>query len=212
MAAELFTLHGESHPFEVDRDLLILAPGHRSLMAVDLVSGALVRAHSPVDLPGDWLPFDVVGSTVLLGTQPADPAAPESIEMLDEPDHLGHMDWWSAEPLLRPLLHPRGSAILGFTGASALYWSLEGTRPTIGILDTQPHLVAGPHGLACRFLWHGLVHELPITDRRLPPWQPALGRQELADYLGHPARRILVALTPPHEGHCYKVVAGILPG
>ena len=49
----------------------------------------------------------------------------------------------------------------------------------------------------CRFPWRTLVHDLPVAVAR-------------GVSLPRAAERVVVALTPPVGGHCYKVVTGLL--
>ena len=70
-------------------------------------------------------------------------------------------------------------------------------------------------GLWCRFRTKRLSYLLPLHDATITAaWHPAAERLEggtLVRALGWRPHRLLVVLTPPHEGRCYKVVAAMLP-
>ena len=61
--------------------------------------------------------------------------------------------------------------------------------------------------LACRFVWQGLERELPCLDRRLASELDRAGRTRA---VGAKGDRLVVALTPPIDGRCRKVVAAVL--
>jgi hypothetical protein len=148
----------------------------------------------------------------------APPFAPDSV-LLGRPDTVGHMTGRRVERLLRPLVHPPAQPLFGFPAASAPFWELTGDRPSLA-------LVAGAEGLAirrtgldsvrCRFRWRRLDHDLPLQDEAVVsmlvhPTVSQLGGRTLHRALGWRPHRLLVALTPPHDGRCHKVVAGVLP-
>ena len=62
--------------------------------------------------------------------------------------------------------------------------------------------------LACRFVWLGHERELPCVDRFLAGLMDRTGRTRL---LADKGDRVLVALTPPIDGRCHKVVNALLP-
>jgi hypothetical protein len=65
-----------------------------------------------------------------------------------------------------------------------------------------------PAYLACRFAWSGTVREFPCLDRRVAGDMDRMGqRQRVVDK----GTRLVIAFTPPIEGHCHKVVESILP-
>jgi hypothetical protein len=94
------------------------------------------------------------------------------------------------------------------------YWTLEGNRPSVALVEPEKvAVVAGPEGHTCCFLWQDAHFELPLLDwwllSKLP--EGPCGRRELARVLGYPVDRLVVALTPPMQGYCYKAVVGVLP-
>jgi hypothetical protein len=174
--------------------LLVLGTSPLGLAAVDLASGAFVRAA--VDGAG-LTPFDVV-ETHLDADQEADRTQPEAVRLAPVAKVVDHLQPRHAERWLRPLLHPTNSHLLGFAGPAIPFWELDGSRPSVGLVDAPAEVVASAAGLPrCRFVWRGLVHDMPIAAR-------------LGARLPRKAARLLIALTPPVDGHCYKVVAGLL--
>ena len=205
--------------------MIVLAASPEGCIGIDADSGALVRAS----VPGLWsepvAPFDLVTATM---ADPAelvfDPAQPEAV-LLDGPvEVVGQLPRRRVERLLRLLRHPRHGHLLGWAGPAIVYWTLEGDHPSAAILDlaTDPIVLARapapgrPDTPRCRFSWAGRTLELPITDRRVTAAfrrheLPMLSGRALADAVGGRPRYLLVALTPPVNGHCYKVVAAVLP-
>ena len=191
-----------------DVELLVLAARGHTLAGVDLHSGGLVWVTYPAESATALLrPFDVVrGSTA--SSSIADPSRPEAMGLASTPEVVGRLRGRRAERWLRPLLHPKDDHLLGFAGPAIPYWTLTGDRPSLAVVEPKgPVIVRGNvDGLHCRFEWRRLPHELPFTDLRT--------KVAAAAHHGHGIkvnRRLLVALTPPYLGHCYKVVAALLP-
>ena len=99
---------------------------------------------------------------------------------------------------MRPLLHPRREPLLGLAGPAAPYWTLTGDRPSLGLVAPGRLLLyRAAAGAFCRFRWTGRDHQLPLT--------PAAAHR-----VPRRPRRLVVALTPPQDGYCHKVVAAVL--
>ena len=186
-----------------DLQLLVLASTADGCIAVDIDSGALVRASYPmpegVELELQPAFFDVVTAAIApMDDDDLEPTLPEHVVLAGPPHRVGHLSRRKAERLLRPLIHPPREPLLGIPGPEVAFWELRGNRPTVALVEPErpPAVVRrGPgNGLRCRFQWRGTGQELPLVA---PPVTPA--------------RRLLVALTPPVQGRCYKVVAGLLP-
>lgn len=199
--------------------MLVLAADTRGCVGVDLDSGAFVRASYSAT-PGDpYSSFDIVSGRIAAPSQPADASRPETVELEDAPSQCGHLSERKVERYLGPLRHPRRGPLLGFAGRAVPYWTLTGDRPSLTIVDiaTGPQLRRGPTGYECRFTWQGARHQYALGDRRLAgqledvAW-PRFSGRDLQRLLGYRVRRLLIVLTPPHEGYCYKVVAALLPG
>ncbi len=183
--------------------LLVLTPTADGCIGIDVDSGALVRASydRPVEDPdaADLRCFDLVIAPIAEPEEDdLEPTLPEAVILGDPPRRVGRLSRRKAEKLLRPLVHPRRDHLLGIPGPTVPFWELRGNHPTVAVVEPErpPAVIRRPTGtgLRCRFQWRGVGQELPL----------------LAAPRG-PARRLLVALTPPVEGRCYKVVAGLLP-
>lgn len=181
----------------VELSLLVLSVSSLGLTAVDLASGAFVRTGADQLGELDLRPYDVVAARLASGAEPLDPTQPEAVTLAEPPTPVRRLPARRADRWLRPLLHPERSHLLGFAGPSIPFWELDGRRPSVALLATPAKVAFGDDGLLrCRFLWLSLVHELPVAAAR-------------ASSLPGGGSRVVVALTPPAGGHCYKVVAGI---
>lgn len=177
-------------------DLLVLAAGRRVCAAVDLSSGALVQAYwqEPAE---PFAPMAVVRARVAESEGDIDPVRPEAVALAGAPSPMGNMSRRRAERLLRPLMHPTDEHLLGFPGPSIPYWDLAGDRPSVAVVSPPSRIVVT--GDRCRFWWRRLQHELPLLPAARS-WAPAW------------PRRLVLTLSAPRQGRCYKVVAGLLPG
>ncbi|MEA3077243.1 MAG: hypothetical protein QOF60_2151 [Actinomycetota bacterium] len=196
--------------------LLMLASSPRGGAAVDLDAGTLVRAHwtdaSPV-----FEPYDVVEASSADDEELA--FASDSV-VASGPACVGTMRGRRAARLLRPIVHPSNQPLLGAAGPTVPYWTLRSDQPSVALLEPAAGPVvereAGSSRLWCRFRWRRLDHDLPLDDHRLDerlshPTATRLSGGTLARALGWKPDRLLVVLTPPREGVCHKVVAGMLP-
>jgi hypothetical protein len=197
-------------------DLLVLASEPNGSIGVDLESGAFVRARHPVDNHRVLRPFSVARGELAPGDM-FDASQPELAEFTGRPRPTVRLNPRKADRWLRPLLHPPRPPLLGLTGNAIPYWMLEGDRPSVSLIEPQEVGVAhAPGGYVCRFIWEHTFHELFLRDRRLlaalASRQVArCGERQLAHMLGHNPDRLLVALTAPIQGYCYKAVMGVLP-
>jgi len=191
--------------------LLVLAAEPAGCIGVDLASGAFVRARYPV---GSRLlrPFEIAGGRLAHDEQP-DVAHPELVDLSGAPRPQGRLAPRRAERWLRPLLHPPRIPLLGFPGNSVPYWTLEGDRPSVALIEPEKVALAyTDSGHICCFLWKECHHELPLLDwALLGRLGTDSGARALRRALGHAPERLVVALTPPMQGYCYKAVVGVLP-
>jgi hypothetical protein len=200
-----------------EMEMLLLAGEPGGSVGVDLESGAFVRATHPP--PAEPLAaYDVVAATIAGAPEPPDAARPEAVELADAPERVGQIPARRAERLLAPLHHPPQLPLLGMGANAVPYWTLSGDRPSLSLVElrNEPRVRWGPFGPECRFSWQGSVHDLPLIDRPLIAALQAHGlsrpsRADLLRILGYRARRLLVMLTPPHNGYCHKAVAALLP-
>lgn len=199
--------------------MVVLAADARGCVGVDLESGAFVRASYSADSGPAFDSFDVVSGRIAESAQPLDASRPETVELEEPPVRSGRLADRKVERYLDALRHPRRGPLLGFAGRAVPYWTLTGDRPSVTLVDiaTGPQLRRDEAGYECRFAWQGGRHQYPMGDRRLASqledigW-PRFSGRDLQRLLGYRVRRLLVVLTPPHEGYCYKVVAALLPG
>jgi hypothetical protein len=198
--------------------VLVLAADTGGCVGVDLDSGAFVRASYSACPSEPFSSFDVVTGRIAASSRPTDASRPETVELEEAPAQCGRLSERKVERYLAPLRHPRRGPLLGFAGRAVPYWTLTGDRPSLTIVDvaTGPQLRRGPAGYECRFTWQGGRHQYVLGDRRLAAqleevsWPRYSGR-DLQRLLGYRVRRLLIVLTPPHEGYCHKVVAALLP-
>jgi len=181
----------------VELTLMVLSVSNLGLAAVDLASGAVVRTGRDRLDRVALRPYDVVGARLAARDELPDPTQPEAVALAEAPRPLRRLTPRRAERWLRPILHPEWAHLLGFAGPAIPYWQLDGTRPSVAVVPARATIGIDDDGrLRCRLLWRTLVHDLPVAvDRsaRLPI----------------EATHVVVALTSPIQGHCYKVVTGI---
>ena len=175
-------------------DIVVLAPTDTGCIGIDVDSGALVRAvhhDGPVRVHH---PFDVVRARLAEhDADLLDPSQPEAVAVT-RPEPVGRLDRATAERLVRPLLHPPDEHILGSVGSAVPYWELDGTRPSVSILEPRalPRVREG----VVSFEWRGLPHRLPLSPGAPVAFRPA---------------RVVVAYAPPHDGRCVKQTVAVLP-
>jgi hypothetical protein len=192
-------------------ELLVVAFSGGHCAGIDLASGVLVRAWSPVRPERRPRAYDVVSVTLDDDRDVVpDPAAPEALPLLDAPEITGRITGRRAERLLRPLVHPSREPLLGFHAPAIRFWERTPDRPSIALVEPEGPIALHRDGdyLGCRFAWQGVVRELPCLDRRMATRMDRSGRIRAQ---GNKGDRLVVALTPPIDGHCHKVVEAILP-
>ena len=197
-------------------DLLVLASEPNGSIGVDLASGAFVRARHPATAGRVLRPFSVASGQLAPGDM-FDAAQPELAELNGPLRPSARLHPRKAERWLRPLLHPPRPPLLGLTGNAIPYWTLEGDRPSVSLVEPEQVGVArAPGGYVCRFMWEHTFHELFLRDRRLlaaleSRRVQSCGERQVRNLLGYSPDRLLVALTAPIQGYCYKAVMGVLP-
>lgn len=203
--------------------MLVLAADPGGCVGVDLESGAFVRAtydrrRRSSRGGGEPTTFDLVSGEIAPSSDPPDVSRPETVVLAAPPKRTGQLSARRAERYLAPLHQPRRGPLLGFPGPTVPYWTLAGDRPSLTLVE----IVAGIQvrrarwGYECRFPWQGARQQLPLADTRLVAqledvgWPRYSGR-DLQRLLGYRVGRLLVVLSPPRQGYCYKVVASLLP-
>ena len=202
---------------------MALVTGAEDTTVVDLRSGAFLRlrgAHGGPDAGGDAITaFDVVDVTWAADPQRDDPAQPEAVDVEGPPRLVGALRGRRARRVLKGLVAPPQQHLLGFAGTAAPYWEFHGMRPSVALVvpSRGPLLFRRPDGSVwARFGWPGSDHWLPVEDRRALAALWASGGQRLSgraldSALGFRAQYLLVTLSRPRQGHCYKTVAAFLP-
>jgi hypothetical protein len=198
---------------------------------VELDSGAFVRLRVDGVAPGDpdegnaglgarLLPFDVVDAVWAEDPQRDDMAQPEAVTTHGPPALVGTWRGRQVRRLFKALVAPPSPRLLGFPGAAAPYWEFHGMQPSVALVEPS----RGPMLLRrqaddlvwARFGWPGSDNWLPVEDRRAlagvrsSGWDRLSGRS-LASVLGFHPQYLLVTVSRPRQGHCYKTVAAILP-
>jgi len=198
--------------------LMVLADGPEGCAAVDVSSGALVRAIYSGEPEKPLQPFELVRAVIAEDPDGPDPTQPDAVSLTAPPEPAGRVRGRQARRLIAPVLLPAGEPPFGFPGSAAQYWTIPGDRPSLAVLapDRAPTVqMHGHDSVTCRFAWSGADHELPVADRRLRhamaagDW-PRLSGPTLRQVLGFDPAWLLVALSAPQAGRCYKVVAGML--
>ena len=202
--------------------LLVLACHPEDTTAIDVASGALVRARIgwPEGHDPDLAPFDVVEAVLADEPERDDLAQPEAVTVAGLPRHLGTLHGRHAKRLLLALTTPVEEHVLGFPGASAPYWEFRGARPSIAVVVPTKGPVlfrrAGDRQVWVRFGWGRSDNWLPVEDagarRALDvARRDRLAGKDLSSALGFKPHYLVVSLSAPRDGHSYKTVRAILP-
>jgi len=192
--------------------LLVLAVDRDNCAGIDLASGALVRAWSPEPVDARLRAYDVVVATLDAANPDLvpDPTEPEAVGLTGAPQAVGRLGGRRVERYLRRLVHPPGQPLLGIAGPAVAFWARSSMYPSIAVVEPEGRAFMTRRGgrLACLFGWRGVQVQLPFLDRRVAAALARTGRTVTGSGKGE---RLVVALTPPIDGHCHKVVAGLLP-
>jgi hypothetical protein len=191
--------------------LMVVSTGRRHCAGIDLASGALVRAWSELDTDSQLRPYDVVKVTI--GGDPEvvpDPAEPEAVVVSGQAALVDRLSGRKALRLIRPLLHPERTPLLGFNGPTIPFWQRSPDHPSVTIAAPSGPLVATREngGMWCHFLWGSRPQVLACADPRLAASMARIR----TDYVNlRPGTFMVVALQPPVEGQCHKVVEALVP-
>jgi hypothetical protein len=191
--------------------LLVVSTGPAHCAGIDLDSGTLVRAWSPLPVDPHLSPYDVVSVTIAADSDLVpDPAEPEAVALTGPPQGQGRLTGRAAKRLINPLLHPPGSPLLGSHGPTVPFWERRSDHPSVAI--TQPKgtiVVTAEQGeLWCHFEWKARPMVLACQDPRL---QASLANHRRTAARMRPGTLLVVALSPPVDGHCHKVVESLVP-
>ncbi len=191
--------------------LMVVATGERHCIGVDLTSGALVRAWMSELVDPRLQPYDLV--EVVVAHDPdlvPDPAQPEAVVVSGVLRPTGRLTGRPAQRLIRRLLHPENTPLLGSHGPTVPFWERRADHPSVALAEPQAPLVvtAEPEGLWCHFPWDGRPQVLSCSDPRLAAY---LHRARTTMTTVRAGTRLVVALQPPVDGYCHKVVEALVP-
>jgi hypothetical protein len=202
--------------------LLVLSSTREDSTVVDLATRTVMRVRVPwpEGHDPDIGTFDVVEVTIAPDPERDDLAQPEATTVADLPRHVGVLRGRHLRKLLRRLVANPDGPLLGFPGASAPYWEFRGFRPSVALIEPtrSPQLIRRreDNSTWVRFGWDRDDVWLPVEDRNAARALDAARRERLsgkslASALGFDPQYLLVTVSPPRDGHCYKVCSAILP-
>ena len=202
--------------------LLVLSSTREDTTVVDLATRTVMRVRVP--WPEGHEPdigtFDVVEVTLADDPERDDLAQPEATTVADLPRHVGTLRGRHLRKLLRRLVASPDGPLLGFPGPSAPYWEFRGFRPSVALIEPtrRPQLIRrqADGTTWVRFGWDRDDVWLPVEDRNAARALDAARRERLSGKslstaLGFEPQYLLVTVSPPRDGHCYKVCAAVLP-
>jgi hypothetical protein len=202
--------------------LLVLSSTLEDTTVVDLATRTVMRVRVPwpEGHEPDISTFDVVEVTLADDPERDDLAQPEATTVADLPRHVGTLRGRHLRKLLRRLVATPDGPLLGFPGPSAPYWEFRGFRPSVALIEPtrRPQLIRrqADGTTWVRFGWDRDDVWLPVEDRNAARALDAARRERLsgkslATALGFEPQYLLVTVSPPRDGHCYKVCAAVLP-
>jgi hypothetical protein len=202
--------------------LLVLSSTIEDTTVVDLATRTVMRVRVPwpEGHEPDISTFDVVEVTLAEDPERDDLARPEATTVADLPRHVGTLRGRHLRKLLRRLVASPDGPLLGFPGPSAPYWEFRGFRPSVALIEPtrRPQLIRrqADGTTWVRFGWDRDDVWLPVEDRNAARALDAARRERLSGKslstaLGFEPQYLLVTVSPPRDGHCYKVCAAVLP-
>lgn len=202
--------------------LLVLSSTVEDTTVVDLATRTVMRVRVPwpEGHEPDIATFDVVEVTLADDPERDDLAQPEATTVADLPRHVGTLRGRHLRKLLSRLVASPDGPLLGFPGPSAPYWEFRGFRPSVALIEPtrRPQLLRrqADGTTWVRFGWDRDDVWLPVEDRNAARALDAARRERLsgkslATALGFEPQYLLVTVSPPRDGHCYKVCAAVLP-
>jgi hypothetical protein len=200
---------------------MVLACTDEDTTAVDLATGAVVRLRiewGDGREPG-LEPFDVVDVVWADDPERDDLAQPEAVTVAGVPSTLGSVKGRRARGVLRSVVVPTPQHLLGFAGSSAPYWEFHGMQPSVAVVVPSRGPVVfrrrEDDTVWVRFGWPRSDNCLPLEDRRAiaalhAARRDRLSGKDLESALGFRPHFLVVALSRPRDGHCYKTVVSLL--
>lgn len=201
---------------------LVLGSTREDTTVVDLESGAIVRWRVPwpPETDSDLALFDVVEAQLADDLEGDDLAQPEAVTIAGPPELVGSLRGRKARRVLKGLVASPEQHLLGFPGSAAPYWEFHGMRPSVTLVAPSRGPVLfrrkADDSVWARFGGPRSDHWLPVEDRRALACLWTTGRdrlsgRSLAGALGFRPQYVLVTVSRPRQGHCYKTVAALLP-
>ncbi len=211
---------------------MVLAMTESGLAGVNLATGAVIRTANGDDcgvesasdhrnsLGEPIYPYDVVRVSLSDYPQLADPSQPEAAETVGKPVPDRRLAARRTQRIIKSLLAPDTEPLLGFVGQSTCYWTLTGDHPSVALVElVRPPVLYWQDRdgqPAVRFSWGARQEWLLCQDPLAIAVLQAsgarhLGGENLSRALGFQPSHLVVTLTPPKEGYCYKVVSSLLP-
>jgi hypothetical protein len=147
-----------------------------------------------------------------------DLAQPEAFSIDAPPRTVGRMGRRRTRQILHRVAAPRTSHLLGFPGVSAPYWEFRGMHPSVAVVSPPlgPMLFRRPGDGAvwARFGWPRSDNWLPVEDQRaiavFSGPRTRMSAKELSEALGFRPHYLVITLSSPRDGYCYKTLAAIL--
>lgn len=207
---------GSSNP------MVVLASTNEDTIVIDLATGALLRLRIPwpEGMLTPFRAFDVLEVPGDVDTAPEDLAQPEAVTLLAPPRQVGTLRSRRVRSMLQQLQVPQSGPLLGFRGLAAPYWEFAAESPSAALVvpSRGPQLIRRSADGApwIRFGWERDDVWLPLDDpsssRALhAARRDVLAGKDLATALGFRPQYLLVALSRPIDGHCYKLCRAVLP-
>lgn len=200
--------------------IAILVSAEDESIVLDTENQILIRTELPGSVRSICGVFEMVTCHFDRNPNNIDPSRPETAKVQGDVHLTGkRLRRRKAHKLLKPLIAPNHSALLGFRGPAASYWTVSGNYPSLTVVspDRGPILLLRKDGsLWLRFGIGPNVEELPLIDNRIITTVRSSGSRKfsgkkLQNVLGWKPRLIVVGLSAPQNGYCYKTVLGLLP-
>lgn len=165
-------------------------------------------------------PLELVRVSGVVEPPVVDPARPEAVATARAPERLGAAPRRRRVRRILDDLVVREGELLGFPGPACSYWSLDGSSGSVALVEggREVLLVRGRDRgeWRARFRVGAGVHDLPIVDRPVLELLTDARRGQLsgtavAKTIGYLPAYLVVALSAPRHGYCYKVVTALLP-
>ncbi|MGH9207174.1 MAG: hypothetical protein ACRD1G_11535, partial [Acidimicrobiales bacterium] len=139
------------------RRLLVLASEGSECAAIDIETGAMVRAHAPVGHHPRLATYDVLSVVFAAHGDIPDPAQPEAVSLEVPATRVGRLKSRQIKRHLQHLTTPPGQPLFGFPGPATPYWTLTGANPSIALIRPESELQAfirrGEHLVRVKFAW-----------------------------------------------------------